>query len=583
MRARVAGWRLQTGPGRIGAVMLGVLVLIAVFAPLIAPYDPALQVARPFLRPDAAHWLGTNDVGQDIFSELLYGARVSLIVGFVGATLATLIGATVGLAAGGYRGFVEQALMRMVDVVLSLPFLPLTLVLSVFVGPGLLTQIAVIGGVTWARMAREIRAQALPLRDRGYIQSARSMGAPSAYITTRHLLPAVLPLIVPQFVRSVNLAIQLETSLSFLGLGDPTQKSWGSILFYANARSAFLTDAWLWWIVPPGIGITLTVLAFAFIGFDLEQRARPQLRLGSLLRARVLGSPSEVEDAPRGSEGRRDGAVVPSPLTTGQASASLLSLRDLTVRYPGASRPAVDAVSFSLSAGEIVGVVGESGSGKSSLAMACLGLLRAPAEVAGSVLVRDRDLNRVSAREAATLRGDRIALIPQSAMNALNPVLTIEAQIIEAIRLHRDVSRAAARERAHAALGLVDIPASRARAYPHEFSGGMRQRALIAMAIATEPDVLVADEPTTGLDVLVQLEIIEVLRGLRARLGVGILFISHDLPAVFHIADRVLFMHKGRVVDEARDLDGFTDVTHPYARSLIAAARASQLPAGAQS
>lgn len=576
---RMSGWRLQTGLGRVGATMLLALVLIAVFAPLIAPWDPAAQVARPFLRPSEAHWLGTNDIGQDIFSELLYGARVSLIVGFVGATLATLIGATVGLAAGGFRGFVEQALMRVVDVVLSLPFLPLTLVLSVFVGPGLLTQIAVIGGVTWARMAREIRAQALPLRDRGYVQSARSMGASGAYITTRHLLPAVLPLIVPQFVRSVSVAIQLETSLSFLGLGDPAQKSWGSILFYANSRSAFLTDTWLWWIVPPGIAITLTVLAFAFIGFDLEQRARPQLRLGSMLRARVLGSPSEAEDAPRGSEGRRDGAVVPPPLT---ADPALLSLRDLTVSYPDVSRPAVDGVSLSLGAGEIVGVVGESGSGKTSLAMACLGLLRAPAEVSGSVLVCDRDLNRLSVHEAATLRGDRIALIPQSAMNALNPVLTIEAQIVEAIRLHRDVSRAEARERAHAALALVEIPAERARAYPHEFSGGMRQRALIAMAIAMEPDVLVADEPTTGLDLLVQLEIVEVLRGLRGRLGVGILFISHDLPVVFHIADRVLFMHEGRVVDEARDLHGFTDVTHPYARSLIAAARAAQLPVGAQ-
>jgi peptide/nickel transport system ATP-binding protein len=547
---------LHSRLGLLGACMLMALVSVALFAPLIAPYDPTETVGRPFLPPGPHYTLGTNDVGQDIFSELIYGARISLLIGFVGAVLATAIGVIVGLAAGGFGGKTEALLMRLVDLVLSVPFLPLTIVLSVFVGGGLVTEIAVIGGVAWARIARELRAQTLPLRDRGYIQAAGSMGAPRVYVMLRHLLPGVLPLVVPQFVRTVNLAIQLETSLSFLGLGDPTAKSWGSMLFYANSRSAFLTDAWQWWIVPPGIGVALTVLAFAFVGYDLESRSRPQLKGRGA--ARIETPP----DATRVVMGDR-----------------ALLVQDLNVSLPTRPRPAVDAVSFEVQRGEVVGVVGESGSGKTTLAMACLGLLRAPAVVKGRVLVGGTDLNQLGQHQAAAFRGDRVALIPQSAMNALNPVFTIEDQLIEAIQLHRKVSRAEARERVHGALELVHLDPSRGSAYPHEFSGGMRQRVLIAMALINEPDLVIADEPTTGLDILVQLEILDLLAELRERLDLTLLFISHDLPVVFRIADRVLFMHDGRMVDETRDLRRFDDVSHDYARLLIGAARDLEAPA----
>jgi peptide/nickel transport system ATP-binding protein len=256
-----------------------------------------------------------------------------------------------------------------------------------------------------------------------------------------------------------------------------------------------------------------------------------------------------------------------------------LVVSGLTVRYPTRDRPAVDDVTLEVKRGEVVGVVGESGSGKTTLAMACLGLLKAPAVVGGRVLVGGVDLNQLRPREASAVRGDRVALIPQSAMNALNPVFTIEDQLIEAIQLHRKASRKEARKRVQEALELVHIDPSRARAYPHEFSGGMRQRVLIAMALINQPDLVIADEPTTGLDILVQLDILDLLQELRQRLDLTILFISHDLPVVFRIADRVLFMHEGRLVDETRDLRRFDDVSHDYARLLIGAARELKAPA----
>jgi len=250
----------------------------AVLAPLLAPYDPWLPVAAPFAAPSMAHLLGANDVGQDLLSELIYSARVSLAIGLAAAVMATLVGTTAGLLAGFFRGITDTVLMRGVDVLLALPFLPLMIVLGVYLGPGLVTEIVVIGAVIWARTAREIRAQVLSLRERTYVEAVRALGARSMYVVTRHVGPAVAPFVIPQLVRAVNMAILLEASLSFLGLGDPGAKSWGMMLHYAHARSAFLTDAWLWWVLPPGLCIATVVLGLALIGYALEERARPRLR-----------------------------------------------------------------------------------------------------------------------------------------------------------------------------------------------------------------------------------------------------------------------------------------------------------------
>ena len=261
----------------VGTVLVGTILVAGVFAPVLAPYDPKIATGLPFEAPSFGHLLGTNDIGQDIFSEMMWGARVSLTVGILAALVATTIGTFVGLVAGYFRGFTDALLMRAVDVVLALPFLPLMILLAAFLGPSLLTIVLVVGLVSWARPSRVIRSVVLSLAAREYVTAARGLGASSTRIIVRHLLPGTIALMVVEFVQAAAGAILIESSLSFLGLGDPIQKSWGSILYYAQARSAFLSGSWVWWVIPPGVAITMTVLGLAFIAFSLERLANPRL------------------------------------------------------------------------------------------------------------------------------------------------------------------------------------------------------------------------------------------------------------------------------------------------------------------
>lgn len=262
----------------VGLALLAGFLLVALSAPWLAPYDPQERVARPFMPPNQEHWLGTNDIGQDILSELIYGTRLSLFFGIGAALLSVALSAAVGLVAGYSGGLVDSLLMRLVDLALAFPFLPLMIVLAAYLGPGLLTELLVISVLLWAGPARIIRAQVLVTNTLPYVEGARAIGAQSGRILWYYLLPAVVPLLIAQFIRAVNVSIVAEASLSFLGLGDPTQKSWGTILYYANARGAYLTNAWLWWVVPPGLCIAGAVLGFALTGLALEEAADPRLR-----------------------------------------------------------------------------------------------------------------------------------------------------------------------------------------------------------------------------------------------------------------------------------------------------------------
>lgn len=264
----------RTGVRMCGGVLLVMLLMVALGADWLAPYDPDAQTGRPFEQPSAAHWLGANDIGQDILSELIHGTRASLTIGVLAATLSVAIGTAFGLLAGYFRGWADAVLMRLVDVVLIIPFLPLMILLSAYLGPSRWNLIAIIGLLTWARPARVIRAQTLSLVQRDYLMAVRALGADHVRLLRRHVLPAVLPMAMTQFVLAASSAILLEAGLSFLGLGDPTQKSWGTMLFYAQARNAFLTGSWPWWVVPPGLMITASVLSFALLSFGRDGAAR---------------------------------------------------------------------------------------------------------------------------------------------------------------------------------------------------------------------------------------------------------------------------------------------------------------------
>ncbi len=545
--------------GQAGLIVLGLLAVVAVLAPLLSPYDPHDRVGVPFGRPSLAHLLGTDDVGHDLLSELIFGARVSLAVGVAAAAAATALGAAVGMTAGYARGWLDALLMRVVDVLLSLPFVPLALVVGVFLGPGLVTVVALIAVVHSGELARELRSQVLSIRELDHVAAARSMGAGAFHVLRRHIVVDVSPLLVAQFVRAAKIAIVAEASLSFLGLGDPTARSWGTTLSYAHERSAFLTDAWLWWVVPPGLCIGATVLGFALVGRGLEEASRPRLRRRPQpASGRVPTAPSPAPAAPAG-----DGpaAVVPA-----------LEVIGLSVRYDTADGPvvALHNVSLAVGPGELVGLIGESGSGKSTLVMAAAGLLKPPATITGGgVRLAGADLASLSPTELRRRRGTGVALVPQQAMSALNPVLRVGEQVAEAIRAHQDVTRGAARARAAELLGLVGIDPGRARDYPHQFSGGMRQRVVIAMALANEPALLIADEPTTGLDLVTAADLVDLLAGLHRRLGMALLVVSHDLAAVLSLATRVVVVEGGRVVDEGRSVDMANGGSHSHTRALV--------------
>lgn len=260
-----------------GAAVLGLLLLVAVGAPWVSPYDPKLSSAEPFAPPSAVHIFGANDIGQDILSELIWGSRVSLSIGILAALTGTAIGTVAGTVAGYAGGRIDAAIMRTADLVIVLPFLPLMIVLAAYVGPSVITLSIVIGVLVWARPARVIRSQILTLRQREYVAAARALGAGDFQILSRHLLGGTTPLAVAEFVQLASRAILLEAALAFLGLGDPVQKSWGTVLYYAQARGAFLTGSWIWWVLPSGALIIVTVLSLALVGMDIERRFNPRL------------------------------------------------------------------------------------------------------------------------------------------------------------------------------------------------------------------------------------------------------------------------------------------------------------------
>jgi peptide/nickel transport system permease protein len=256
----------------IGTLALILLLTLAIFPNLIAPYDSTERVARPLQKPTSENVLGTNDLGQDLFSELIAGTRASLLTGLIVAFISVVVGTIIGLASGYLGGWLDSFLMRLTDLILVMPFLPLVILLSVYLGPSQRNVIIVLAFFFWAGPARLVRAQVLRLREDTYIEAARALGANPLQIMLGHLWSGVRPLVLAQIVLVASASILAESSLSFLGLGDPSGKSWGTMLYFARASGAFLSDAWKWWVLPTGLMITLTVLSLGLIGYSLEQR-----------------------------------------------------------------------------------------------------------------------------------------------------------------------------------------------------------------------------------------------------------------------------------------------------------------------
>jgi oligopeptide/dipeptide ABC transporter ATP-binding protein len=565
--------------GAIGLTMLLVAVAVAILAPVIAPYDPykniQVTVFDLYAAPSPAHLLGTDHRGHDVLSSLIYGTRVSLIVGFSAASIALLIGGVVGIVAGYRGGWIGASLMRFTDFFLVIPDLALQIVIIAIAGPSLLNIILVIGALGWTTTARLVRSQTLSVRERKFVMRARAIGAGDLHILRRHVLPQVLPLMLANMVLVISLAILEESTLAFIGLGDPTLISWGQMLNFAFGRSAMSAGAW-WALIPPGLAIVWVVLGTTLLGTALEEVLNPRLKRHHLERERVgprrLLPGARLRDATAPPAGTRD--PLPVSIPREGSSVPLLSVRDLVVEFDSPTGPlrAVDGVSFDLRRGETIGLVGESGSGKTTTVLAMLRLLPPGGRVVGGqVLFDGEDLLALPPAELRAVRWSRLSIVFQGAMNALNPVRTVGDQVAEAIRTHQPgMGRRATAARAAELLERVGISGRRARDYPHTYSGGMRQRAMIALALACDPDVIIADEPTTALDVMIQAQILELLARLSNELGMATIMVTHDLGVVGQRCDRVVVMYGGIVAEEAEAYRLYAHPQHPYTQALLA-------------
>lgn len=554
-------WR-KLNKNRMGLVGLGMLILItlvAIFAPAISPYEPSSTSgvgSRDIYNPPSAeHLFGTDDAGADVFTNFIYGSRVSLTVGFFAAFISIAVGGALGIIAGFFGGRWENFIMRFTDVMLVIPDLPLIVVIVALTKPGLLNIIFVIGLIGWTTTARVVRSQTLAVKSRKFVLRARAIGAGRGHIIWRHILPLVMPILVVQAVLVVSLAVLNESTLAFLGLSDPTKVSWGQMLNYAFGRGAMSTGAW-WALVAPGFGIVWVVLGLTLLGQGLEQVLNPRLDTHHLMPGRPI--------------------VKKEPGAQPVESKLVLDVRNLSVNYITEGKPparAIEDVSFTLKEGELLGLVGESGCGKTTLMLGLLRLLPQAGQIVnGNVYYGGRDLTALTEEEMNAVRWSGISIIFQGAMNALNPVRTVGDQIGEAIVKHAPGYPADKLQgRITELLDLVGIASDHKDSFPHQYSGGMRQRAMIAMALACNPSVVIADEPTTALDVMVQAQILELLAELRRKLGLAVIFVTHDLGVVAEMCDRVLVMYGG-VTAEYADVDTvYNDPRHPYTQELIKA------------
>jgi len=545
--------------GLIGLGMLAFILLLAIFAPVIAPYDSSSTTSAGlsdiYNPPSAQHWFGTDDAGQDVFSNFIFGARISLTVGFFAAFISIIIGGVFGLVAGFFGGRWENFIMRFTDIFLVIPDLPLMVVIVALTKPSLLNIIFVIGLLGWTTTARVVRSQTLAVKSRKFVLRARAIGAGKGHIVIHHILPLVMPILVVQAVLVVSLAILNESALSFIGLGDPTALSWGQMLNYAFGRGAMSTGAW-WALVVPGFGIVWVVLGLTLLGQGLEKVLNPRLETHHLMPGRL--------------------SVQKEAGTSASNKEFLLEVQNLSINYVTegqAPARAVENVSFALKEGELIGLVGESGCGKTTLMLSLLRLLPAAGQIVnGRVFFNGKDLVTLSDEDLNDIRWSGISIVFQGAMNALNPVRTVGDQIAEAITKHLPAfPKEHLQTRVVELLDLVGIAADHKDNYPHQYSGGMRQRAMIAMALACNPQVIIADEPTTALDVMIQAQILDLLDSLRKKLGLAIVFVTHDLGVVAEICDKVLVMYGG-VTAEYADVDViYNDPKHPYTQELLKA------------
>ncbi|WP_020015690.1 ABC transporter ATP-binding protein/permease [Promicromonospora sukumoe] len=555
----------------IGAVLVGLVLVTALVSLVWTPYDPVHAGAERLLPPGAEHWFGTDRFGRDVFSQVMAGAQITLLVGLVAVGIAALVGVPLGVLAGmlqgSGRGRPAAVLMRGTDILLAFPGLLLAIVLGAVYGAGTVTAMVALGIGSIPAFARVARGGTLQVMRSDYVLAARAANRGEVAIAARHVLPNIAGTVLVQCSVNFAIAVLAEAGLSFLGLGTPPPTpSWGRML---QESQQFLGLADHLAIVP-GVAIAVAVLGFNLLGDGLRDVLDPRLKTEPAAPSRVDASqvePPLVEPV-----------ETPDPSQVEPVETPALDLRHLTVRTTS-GRTLLDDLSLRVAAGERVGLIGESGSGKTMTALAALGLLPDGVAATGHVGLAGVDGNLLDRgeRALARLRGQEISMVFQEPMTALNPLVRVGHQVAEAMTLHGTDGRTATL-RAAELLAEVGLPDGAARRYPHELSGGQRQRVVLAMALADDPAVLVADEPTTALDVTVQRQVLDLMTRLVSDRGAGLLFITHDLAVVSQVCERVVVLLDGVVVEEGPVEEVFAHPRHEYTRRLLAASTLEPRP-----
>ena len=570
-------WKAMSIGSRISLVVLILIVMIAVFANILAPHNP-LEIFTARQAPDAQFLFGTDDKGRDVLSRMMYGARYSLIIGLGATAFALVCGSIIGAVAAVARKWVSEVIMRILDVIMSFPGIALAATFVLVFGNSVPSLIFAIGFLYIPQIARIVRANVVSEYNQDYVRAVVVSGARAPWILVKHVIRnCIAPVMVFTIVLVAD-AIVFEASLSFIsaGIPEPTP-TWGNIL--SDARGGVLAGRW-WQALFPGLAIMITVLCLNILseGITDAMAAAPK-------------APVKADDAAVRANREAD-KLVADPTLAYAAQAEMLEQRlselqaiektrtdrfeartdvppilevkDLCIKFPRhGDVNVVDHVSFVVRPRQTMGLVGESGCGKSITSLTIMGLLDPKAKVSGEILYDGQNLLNMDQKQMNALRGREIAMIYQDALSSLNPSMLIKAQM-------KQLTKRGGTRTAEELLELVGLDPKRTLdSYPHELSGGQRQRVLIAMALTRDPKLIIADEPTTALDVTVQKQVISLLNELREKLGFAMIFVSHDLALVAEVANSITVMYAGQVVEQGPVSDILCHPVHEYTRGLL--------------
>jgi peptide/nickel transport system permease protein len=548
---------LQQKIAAISFIILVIVTIIALLLPVLPLPDPRAFLFEQNMPPSLSHPMGTDNFGRELMTRVLWGTRLALMVAVGAAGISMILGILLGAIAGYFGGVADDLLSRTFDIFMVIPRFFLALLVVALFGSDVVLVMIVIGLTTWPQSARIMRSQVLAIKKRTFVEGVRSAGASDGFILFRHIVPNGLAPIITDGAILMGRAILTEAGLSFLGLGDPGAISWGQMIFAGKDHLAFAP----WMSIFPGLAMLIIVSAMNLLSDGLNYVIDPRLR--GRLQQEAIGY----------QEKKQIRKIEKSEIKT-STSNSVLSIQNLRMFYKlreGGIVRAVDDVSLDVPVGGCLGIVGESGCGKTSLGMTLMRVLPPNGRIfGGRILLDGIETLELKPVEFNKVKWEKIAMVFQTAMNSLNPVYRVRDQLEAAYLLHRpETPDDQLRNEVRDALEMVGLPTQYISSYPHELSGGMKQRVVIAMSILLRPKILIADEPTTALDVLVQDQILTQLEILQRELGLSLIIITHNMAVVGEMSDEVAVMYAGEIVEKGPTHKIFSQPMHPYTVELI--------------